>query len=110
MVVALKPSRYERFYVPSVSDAPCLELVTFFVRVLPFPWTLPDGALAGRWQAYRVYHHPLEKNSAAFAAIFAIPQDDSGSMVEGMSVDNPIKIDCVPVAGLEVMLQVLYPM
>jgi hypothetical protein len=62
-----------------------------------------DGVL------YRVYRHPLEKNSSVFAAMFSIPQGCAAGDAEGTSDENPIRLDGVPAAELEAMLQILYP-
>jgi hypothetical protein len=59
---------------------------------------------------YRVYRHPLEKNSAVFAAMFAVPQDRSTHEVEGLSDEHPIHLDGIPVEEFEALLHALYPM
>jgi hypothetical protein len=55
---------------------------------------------------YRVYRKPLEKSSAVFASMFTVPQ---GPDVEGMSDENPIVLEGIPVEEFEALLFVLYP-
>jgi hypothetical protein len=110
MVAPPTPTRHERFYFTGVSDGPNPELVTF--QVSSGPSEAASAIELKRWtpkvnnKLYRVYRQLLEKSSAAFASMFAVPQ---GSEEEGMSDEKPITLEGVPVEEFEALLFVLYP-
>jgi hypothetical protein len=61
---------------------------------------------------YRVYRLPLETNSAVFASMLSLPQDQSSAdfVTEGMTDEAPVILDGVPVSEFDSFLSVLYPM